>query len=92
MGKKKGKSSPVDRLLSGYKFNNPTVQSMYEELFQNMPLEAPVRVEYDDYTPSGKLRGTPLTTRVDPYEQARGEMMVKAKYGYNSGPWCFISL
>jgi hypothetical protein len=68
-------------------FNNPVLQKAYEKWFLNMPLRAPVEVEYYDptETSTGEVKRSPINTRLDPYEVARGEMMSKYKYGWESG-------
>jgi hypothetical protein len=85
MAKKKKKDFGLD--FSGFQFNNPMLQKAYENWFIKMPLRAPVEVEYydPDRTSTGAFKRSPVYSNLDPYEVARGEMMAKAKYGWESG-------
>ena len=85
--KKKGfKLGGVD--FSGFHFNSPMLQEAYQKWFIDAPLRAPVEIEYVDPIPvtsTGAVKQSPTYTTMDPYERARGEMMEKMKYGWETG-------
>lgn len=84
---KKKKGLTVGGVTFDPHFNDPGLQKAYQKLFVDMPLRAPVEVEYYDptETSSGEVKRSPINTTIDPYETARGEMMQKYKYGWESG-------